>query len=208
MTRLKLKKKKTLFKSPIFGLDTKTYWLTDRQSQSDFDFDYQHDCRVNLWNREWLNRFRNLTWQTWQLISGNYFSSILLQKYKIISNGRREILQHCNYECYHSPQGRALQNLKKKWKEKIKEMKRNALHIASILVLVFPYDRWQSLWHKQIAVLRDARCKYWMECIPYSRLTSPDVEESDKQRYYIPCHSRCHLVYYGKHLFAVYLTML
>jgi hypothetical protein len=22
------------------GLDTKTYWLTDRQSQCDFDFDY------------------------------------------------------------------------------------------------------------------------------------------------------------------------
>jgi hypothetical protein len=23
------------------GLDTKTYWLTDRQSQSDFDFDFE-----------------------------------------------------------------------------------------------------------------------------------------------------------------------
>jgi hypothetical protein len=23
------------------GLDTKTYWLTDRQSQCDFDFDYR-----------------------------------------------------------------------------------------------------------------------------------------------------------------------
>jgi hypothetical protein len=23
------------------GLDTKTYWLTDRQSQYDFDFDFQ-----------------------------------------------------------------------------------------------------------------------------------------------------------------------
>jgi hypothetical protein len=34
------KKKKSLVKSPIFGLDTKTYWLTDRQSQSDFDFDF------------------------------------------------------------------------------------------------------------------------------------------------------------------------
>jgi hypothetical protein len=38
MTRLKLsKKKKSLVKSPIFGLDTKTYWLTDRQSQCHFD---------------------------------------------------------------------------------------------------------------------------------------------------------------------------
>jgi hypothetical protein len=34
------KKKKTLVKSPTFGLDTKTYWLTDRQSQCDFDFDF------------------------------------------------------------------------------------------------------------------------------------------------------------------------
>jgi hypothetical protein len=31
--------KKNLVKSPIFGLDTKTYWLTDRQSQFDFDFE-------------------------------------------------------------------------------------------------------------------------------------------------------------------------
>jgi hypothetical protein len=30
-------KKKSLVKSPRFGLDTKTYWLTDRQSQCDFD---------------------------------------------------------------------------------------------------------------------------------------------------------------------------
>jgi hypothetical protein len=25
---------------PQMGLDTKTYWLTDRQSQCDFDFDF------------------------------------------------------------------------------------------------------------------------------------------------------------------------
>jgi hypothetical protein len=25
------------------GLDTKTYWLTDRQSQCDFDFDFDRD---------------------------------------------------------------------------------------------------------------------------------------------------------------------
>jgi hypothetical protein len=28
------------------GLDTKTYWLTNRQSQCDFDFDYSSDTRV------------------------------------------------------------------------------------------------------------------------------------------------------------------
>jgi hypothetical protein len=27
------------------GLDTKTYWLTDRQSQCDFDFDFDYDSR-------------------------------------------------------------------------------------------------------------------------------------------------------------------
>jgi hypothetical protein len=37
------KKKKSLVKCPIFGLDTKTYWLTDRQSQCDFDFDFDFD---------------------------------------------------------------------------------------------------------------------------------------------------------------------
>jgi hypothetical protein len=26
------------------GLDTKTYWLTDRQSQCDFDFDLSYSC--------------------------------------------------------------------------------------------------------------------------------------------------------------------
>jgi hypothetical protein len=29
-----------MVKSPIIGLDTKTYWLTNRQSQCDFDFDF------------------------------------------------------------------------------------------------------------------------------------------------------------------------
>jgi hypothetical protein len=29
-----------MVKSHMFGLDTKTYWLTDRQSQCDFDFDF------------------------------------------------------------------------------------------------------------------------------------------------------------------------
>jgi hypothetical protein len=30
------------------GLDTKTYWLTDRQSQSDFDFDFDGCEEKNL----------------------------------------------------------------------------------------------------------------------------------------------------------------
>jgi hypothetical protein len=28
------------------GLDTKTYWLTDRQSQCDFDFDFEEAIRT------------------------------------------------------------------------------------------------------------------------------------------------------------------
>jgi hypothetical protein len=32
------------------GLDTKTYWLTDRQSQCDFDFDF--DSSIQLWVRK------------------------------------------------------------------------------------------------------------------------------------------------------------
>jgi hypothetical protein len=31
------------------GLDTKTYWLTDRQSQCDFDFDFDPGSRWQLW---------------------------------------------------------------------------------------------------------------------------------------------------------------
>jgi hypothetical protein len=30
------------------GLDTKTYWLTDRQSQCDFDFDMAKTLRVEV----------------------------------------------------------------------------------------------------------------------------------------------------------------
>jgi hypothetical protein len=30
------------------GLDTKTYWLTDRQSQCDFDFDFDFDFTLTL----------------------------------------------------------------------------------------------------------------------------------------------------------------
>jgi hypothetical protein len=33
------------------GLDTKTYWLTDRQSQCDFDFDFDFDFELRLGSR-------------------------------------------------------------------------------------------------------------------------------------------------------------
>jgi hypothetical protein len=31
----------------IFGLNTKTYWLTDRQSRCDFDFDFDLTQQMN-----------------------------------------------------------------------------------------------------------------------------------------------------------------
>jgi hypothetical protein len=40
--------KKSLVKCPRFELDTKTYWLTDRQSQCDFDFDFDYNWSVLL----------------------------------------------------------------------------------------------------------------------------------------------------------------
>jgi hypothetical protein len=33
------------------GLDTKTYWLTDRQSQCDFDFDVDFDFDLTISSR-------------------------------------------------------------------------------------------------------------------------------------------------------------
>jgi hypothetical protein len=30
------------------GLDTKTYWLTDRHSQCDFDFDFDFDLKCSV----------------------------------------------------------------------------------------------------------------------------------------------------------------
>jgi hypothetical protein len=34
------------------GLDTKTYWLTDRQSQHDFDFDFVSSEPIGTGSRE------------------------------------------------------------------------------------------------------------------------------------------------------------
>jgi hypothetical protein len=55
------------------GLDTKTYWLTDRQSQCNFDFDFEIFCVTNIlsWapdgarhqdrQTDWLTVSRNVT---------------------------------------------------------------------------------------------------------------------------------------------------
>jgi hypothetical protein len=45
---MRQKNKQSLVKCPIFGLDTKTYWLTDCQSQCDFDFDFDFDYERNV----------------------------------------------------------------------------------------------------------------------------------------------------------------
>jgi hypothetical protein len=42
------------------GLDSKTYWLTDRQSQCDFDFDFDFDLKwanSNLYRSLWREYF-------------------------------------------------------------------------------------------------------------------------------------------------------
>jgi hypothetical protein len=39
------------------GLDTKTYWLTDRQSQCDFDFDFDLTVSVSKWMKRYSDQF-------------------------------------------------------------------------------------------------------------------------------------------------------
>jgi hypothetical protein len=50
------------------GLDTKTYWLTDRQSQCDFDFDFDFDFEFSLVSNE--ESFSSVPyekkWMQWQ----------------------------------------------------------------------------------------------------------------------------------------------
>jgi hypothetical protein len=48
------------------GLDTKTYWLTDRQSQCDFDFDIQEFSSVQLFSRKRIQKaVQKLSVQPW-----------------------------------------------------------------------------------------------------------------------------------------------
>jgi hypothetical protein len=51
------------------GLDTKTYWLTDRQSQCDFDFDFEEISVFNGdkventgWFSSWEYKDKNGAW--------------------------------------------------------------------------------------------------------------------------------------------------
>jgi hypothetical protein len=43
-----IREKKNLVMGPRRVLDTKTYWLTDRQSQDDFDFDFDSEQSVRV----------------------------------------------------------------------------------------------------------------------------------------------------------------
>jgi hypothetical protein len=45
-------RKKTSGHKAQMWLDTKTYWLTDRQSQCDFDFDFDFDLIVGVLRRQ------------------------------------------------------------------------------------------------------------------------------------------------------------
>jgi hypothetical protein len=42
---------------PQMGLDTKTYWLTDRQSQCDFDFDFDFEGDAETEERQMQRQF-------------------------------------------------------------------------------------------------------------------------------------------------------
>jgi hypothetical protein len=43
---------------PQMGLDTKTYWLTERQSQCDFDFDFEFSSVPNEESSRWGSQFQ------------------------------------------------------------------------------------------------------------------------------------------------------
>jgi hypothetical protein len=43
---------------PQMGLDTKTYWLTERQSQCDFDFDLGWELRIRTMRFQSYGEFR------------------------------------------------------------------------------------------------------------------------------------------------------
>jgi hypothetical protein len=68
--------KKSLVKCPRFGLETKTYWLTDRQSQCDFDFDLSSsnslDKRISTVFKVIYSCFismeTRLPWRGWNLL--------------------------------------------------------------------------------------------------------------------------------------------
>jgi hypothetical protein len=46
------------------GLDTKTYWLTDRQSQCDFDFDFDFDFDLEF---SWEYKDRRVQEREWSM---------------------------------------------------------------------------------------------------------------------------------------------
>jgi hypothetical protein len=90
---LKKRKKKSLVKCPRFGLDTKTYWLTDSQSQCDSDFEYSekssahvHTCRQVVQKQ---CKDRCLTFHTFNTHIGKHKSTCVC----ILSFCK---LQHCN----------------------------------------------------------------------------------------------------------------
>jgi hypothetical protein len=86
-------KKKSLVKSPRFGLDTKTYWLTDCQSQCDFDFVVSSGpagfgggggALKNWDSKIWLKYHRTQTWERlcwWgPAINENYIPDLLSER--------------------------------------------------------------------------------------------------------------------------------
>jgi hypothetical protein len=65
------------------GLDTKTYWLTDRQSQCDFDFDSVESQPVKRVLRGWCEMAASLAALSW------YFSSLReAAKHRVVAKVR------------------------------------------------------------------------------------------------------------------------
>jgi hypothetical protein len=56
------------------GLDTKTYWLTDRQSQCDFDFDFDFDSEWSLVSR--VETGSNISTVALRVVGGNEMGSL------------------------------------------------------------------------------------------------------------------------------------
>jgi hypothetical protein len=76
-----------MVKSPIIGLDTKTYWLTDRQSQCDFDFDFDQVGGVSDETVKYGREFWGTSTQEWQLWQG--LEAIVQVNYRPIHSSER-----------------------------------------------------------------------------------------------------------------------
>jgi hypothetical protein len=67
------------------GLDTKTYWLTDRQSQCGFDFDFEVRETVKEWSDTRVEVGSSISTVTLRVVEGDEKGSL---KSETVKNGR------------------------------------------------------------------------------------------------------------------------